>query len=268
MVLVFAVTSLPARPRTRKAPKTPRKVNAATTTSFSNNGPIEISAVKEGAGYSPVRGNGLNYSFYRDLRPAGRPKDTNDNATDFMWVVSEGEGIDGQILGAPGAENLSSPLQQNANFVVSLVAPCTGASTPPNRVRNLTPNPENNSTFGTLSIRRTVTNTTPNDITQLRFRIIDITTLPAPEGVADLRALTSTDSTEGNPCAPGELIDLLSVTLEGTSSLAGQPLGGGWNSTLTLPTPLPANSSINVNFLLGVQQTGRFRFFINIEALP
>jgi hypothetical protein len=149
-----------------------------------------------------------------------------------------------------------------------LVAPCTGASTPPNRVRNLTPNPENNSTFGTLSIRRTVTNTTPNDITQLRFRIIDITTLPAPEGVADLRALTSTDSTEGNPCAPGELIDLLSVTLEGTSSLAGQPLGGGWNSTLTLPTPLPANSSINVNFLLGVQQTGRFRFFINIEALP
>ncbi|HEV8427465.1 MAG TPA: hypothetical protein VGQ41_06100, partial [Pyrinomonadaceae bacterium] len=107
MVLVFAVTSLPARPRTH--------------------GPLEISAVKEGAGYSPVRGNGLNYSFYRDLRPAGRPKDTNDNATDFMWVVSEGEGIDGQILGAPGAENLSSPLQQNANFVVSLVAPCTGA---------------------------------------------------------------------------------------------------------------------------------------------
>src|ERR1700752_16369 len=223
---------------------------------------------KEGAGYSPVNAAGLNHALYRDLRPAGRPKDTNDNAADLVFVETDGNGFDGEQLGAPGAENLSSPTQQNANFAVSLIAPCTGASTAPNRIRNTTPDPQNNANFGTLSIRRQITNNTQNDITQLRFRIIDITTLPAPEGIADLRALTSSDVTEVDPCNPGELINLMGVTLEGVSSQAGQPLGGGLNSTLTLPTPLPPESSVNVTFLLGVQQTGHFRFFINVEALP
>jgi len=224
---------------------------------------------KEGIGYAPVRGvEGLAYSLYRDLRPAGRPKDTNDNAADLVFVVTDPTGLDGQQLGAPGAENLSSPTQQNANFVVSLIAPCTGASTAPNRVRNFASDPSNNATFGTLSIRRKFTNNTQNDITQLRFRIIDITTLPSPQGVADLRALNSTDSTEVDPCNSDSLIDLRGVTLDGVSTQAGQPLGGGLNSTLTLPSPLAPNSSVDVNFLLGVQQTGYFRFFINIEALP
>lgn len=224
---------------------------------------------KEGIGYAPVRGvEGLAYSLYRDLRPAGRPKDTNDNAADLVFVVTDPTGLDGQQLGAPGAENLSSPTQQSANFVTSLIAPCTGASTSPNRVRNFASDPSNNATFGTLSIRRKFTNNTQNDITQLRFRIIDITTLPSPQGVADLRALNSTDSTEVDPCNSDGLIDLRGVTLDGVSTQAGQPLGGGLNSTLTLPSPLAPNSSVDVNFLLGVQQTGYFRFFINLEALP
>ncbi len=231
---------------------------------------VEIDPIyREGTGYSAIKGEGLNYTRYRELRPAGRPKDTNDNAVDFLFVLTnEGNAIDGQQLGAPGPEGLSSPTQQNANFPVTLVFPCFGASTAPNRVRDTTSNPENNSTFGILSIRRQVTNNTQNDITQLRFRIIDITTLPSPEGVADLRAITSTDSTEVDRCNLGGFVDLLGITLEGTSSQVGQPLGGGLNSTLTLPTPLAPNSSINVNILLGVQQTGRFRFFINVEALP
>jgi hypothetical protein len=33
-------------------------------------------------------------------------------------------------------------------------------------------------------------------------------------------------------------------------------------------TPLANNDSINVQFLLGVQQTGKFRFLIIVEALP
>ena len=48
--------------------------------------------------------------------------------------------------------------------------------------------------------------------------------------------------------------------------------GGGLNSslssgTVTLQTPLPDGESIDVRFLLGIQQTGSFKFFINIEAL-
>ncbi len=38
--------------------------------------------------------------------------------------------------------------------------------------------------------------------------------------------------------------------------------------TITLATPLAPGASINLQFLLGVQQTGSFKFFFNIEALP
>ncbi|HEY3581416.1 MAG TPA: lamin tail domain-containing protein [Pyrinomonadaceae bacterium] len=227
----------------------------------------ETNAVyKEGAGYAPLAPT-LDYARYRDLRPDGLPKDTGDNAADFLYVDTTATN---GMLGAPGAENLTSPTEQNDNFPATLMAPCIAASNAPNRVRDFTSDPENQATFGTLSIRRVITNNTANDVTRLRFRIIDITTSPAPVGFADLRVLTSSGSTEDDPCNPGELIDIAGLTLETPPS---QPLGGGFNSTLsagtiTLETPLAANSSITVNFLLGVQQTGRFRFFVNVEALP
>jgi hypothetical protein len=52
-----------------------------------------------------------------------------------------------------------------------------------------------------------------------------------------------------------------------------QPNGGGFNSTLsvsavTLATPLADGASVNVQFMLGIQQTGTFKFFINVETLP
>ena len=147
---------------------------------------------------------------------------------------------------------------------------CIAASAAPNRVRDFTSDPQNQATFGAMSIRRVITNNTANDVTRLRFRIIDITTLPAPAGIADLRVLTSSGSTEDDPCQPGELITIAGLTLETPPS---QPLGGGLNSTLSagtiaLDAPLAPNSSITVSFLLGVQQTGKFKFFVNVEALP
>jgi hypothetical protein len=49
--------------------------------------------------------------------------------------------------------------------------------------------------------------------------------------------------------------------------------GGGFNSSMsnglvTLATPLANGASADVRFLLGIQQTGAFRFYLNIEALP
>lgn len=65
------------------------------------------------------------------------------------------------------------------------------------------------------------------------------------------------------------------VTVHGTTleQPPNQPSGGGLNSTLaagtiTLATPLANGASINVQFLLGVQQTGFFRYLIIVEALP
>jgi hypothetical protein len=37
---------------------------------------------------------------------------------------------------------------------------------------------------------------------------------------------------------------------------------------ITLGTPLAPGASLNLQLLLGVQQTGSFKFFFNIEALP
>ena len=66
------------------------------------------------------------------------------------------------------------------------------------------------------------------------------------------------------------MISVIGSTLE---TPPAQPNGGGQNSTLsagtvTLATPLAAGASINMRFLMGVQQNGGFRFFINVEALP
>ena len=226
---------------------------------------------REGNGYPPIETNTLDYAFIRDQRPAGVPKDTNDNAADFLFVDTSATNAGaGQHLGAPGPENLAAPTQHNNSVTASLMAPCMAAAGAPNRVRDFTSDPENNSREGTLSIRRTFTNNGGTDITRLRFRIIDITTAPAPQGTADLRVLSSTDSIEVDRCNLGGLIDIAGLTLE---TPPAQSLGGGFNSTVAagvvnLETPLQVGSSITVNFLLGVQQTGQFRFFVNIEALP
>ena len=38
--------------------------------------------------------------------------------------------------------------------------------------------------------------------------------------------------------------------------------------TVTLGTPLANGASINLQFLIGIQQTGNFKLYLNIEALP
>jgi hypothetical protein len=176
----------------------------------------------------------------------------------------------------PGPENLTSPTQQNANMLVLNLDGTVASSSPPNRARDLTSDPPNNSTFGTLDIRRRVVNASGFPVTRLRFRIIDITTFPTPLGIADLRPRTSTNLTvnginDADTCAGTTpcTVTVLGTTLEQPPS---QPNGGGFNSslssdTVTLATPLAPGESINIHFLFGLQQTGSFKFFINIEIL-
>jgi hypothetical protein len=64
------------------------------------------------------------------------------------------------------------------------------------------------------------------------------------------------------------------VTVWGTSieTPPDQPNGGGFNTSMrandiTLSQPLAPGQSINLQFLLGVQQSGTFHFFIAVEAL-
>lgn len=242
---------------------------------------------KEGTGYPALTPFSIDYSFYRDncgkggsittfgLCTIDTPKDTNNNAADFIFVDTNGTSAGaGQRLGAPGPENLSSPIQRNASFNVTLLDTCVAAASPPNRVRDFTSDPANNSTFGTLDIRRTITNNTGGNVTRLRWRVIDLTTFPAPSGIADLRPRTSTAvvvTVDRPPCGSGTS----NVTVQGTTleQPPSQPNGGGFNSsmssgTVTLATPIANGASLDVRFLLGIQQTGSFKFYLNVEALP
>jgi hypothetical protein len=228
----------------------------------------------EGSGIGLVGGVTANaeYSFLRKLT-SGIPQDTNDNASDFMFVAPTGGIISAlqSSLGAPGPENVLSPIQRTTFFPTSLIDPCQSNAAPPNRVRDLTSDPANNSTFGTLTVRRRFTNATGAPVTQLRFRIVDVTTLPVPVGVADLRARTSVTTNVSLSAACGGGTDSVKgLTLD---TPPAQALGGGFNSTLsagtiTLATPLAPGAAIDVQFLLGVQQQGGFRFFVTVEALP
>jgi hypothetical protein len=211
------------------------------------------------------------------------PKDTDNNAVDFIWVDTNGTSAGaGQRLGAPGPQNLSSPIQRNGNFATLLVDQTVATSAAPNRVRDFTSDSANNSTFGTLSIRRRFVNLTGGSVTRLRYRIVDLTTFPAPSGFADLRPRTSVsvvvggvnDSSTclatGAPATPPCTVTVQGTTLETPPS---QPNGSGFNGslsagTVTLGTPLPSGASINLQFLNGIQQTGTFKVYLNIEALP
>ncbi len=239
---------------------------------------------REGAGLAPAGGVTADgeYSFMRKLN-SGQPQDTSDNAADFVFVSTTGGTFGGMqsTLGAPGPESLGSPLQRNATIKATLIDPgCAGSATaatqPCPRFRDSTPdpNPANNSALGTFSIRRRFVNNTGGPVTRLRFRIVDVTAGPAASGTADMRARTSGNQSAvcmgtGLGCSgPGAAITINGTTVEVPPAQAS---GGGLNTsmTVTLPGGMLANgAAVNVQFLLGIQQGGAYRFFINVEALP
>jgi hypothetical protein len=218
-------------------------------------------------------GKGGSTSLQGFCPNGGFSKDTNNNAADFIFVDTNGTngaGAAQRRLGAPGPENLSSPVQRTAQMPTSPVAPCVALTMPPNRVRTVQNNPGSpTSELGTLSIRRRFTNNTGLPVTRLRFRIVDLSTFPVPTGTADLRAISSSLSVEGNPCG-GAPLAIQGTTLEEPPA---QPNGGGFNSTLSadtvsLATPLPHGVGIDVQLLFGVQRIGQFKVFVMVEALP
>ncbi len=248
---------------------------------------------KEGTGYPALTPFSIDYAFVRDncgkqgsittFGPCSRstPIDTDNNATDFYFVDTNGTSAGaGQRLGAPGPENLASPIQRNSTITPANLDSTVNVASPPNRVRDFTSVPANNSTFGTLSLRLRFINNTGANVTRLRFRIIDLTTFPAPSGIADLRPITSSSVVvaginDSATCTAASLSTPCTVTVQGTTleQPPSQPNGSGFNGslaagTVTLGTPLANGASVNVQFLLGIQQTGNFKIYVNMEALP
>ncbi|HYE65060.1 MAG TPA: lamin tail domain-containing protein, partial [Pyrinomonadaceae bacterium] len=248
---------------------------------FNNASGATAELFREGSGLSPVGAVRGEHSFVRKKSAStGLPQDSDDNAADFMLVSTTGGIFNGvqSVLGAPGPESINSP-RLNQSINASLADPLSCSDCPSNRARlfcgatGTPPCDAATSPLGFLSIRRKFINRTGADVTRLRFRIVDITTLGTPlesTPQADLRAVSSSDvivSTDlGNILVRG-------TTLEMSST---QALGGGVNSSLSAGTvtptnPVPSvtpNNSINVQFMLGVKALGRFRFYIIVEAQP
>lgn len=222
----------------------------------------------------PVSSQSTNYFFVRKMT-SGLPQDTGDNAADFALVTLGSDS--GATLGAPGPENRSSPIQRNGTVKASLLDPSVTSAFPPNRARSGTP--VANGAFGTLTLRRTFRNMTGAPVTKLRFRVVDITTRGNTQaGQADLRAINS--SPEIVVVGGGANVTVQGVRLEEPPE---QFSGGGLNSSLdccdtpevdapagtrdvTLDEPLEDGDSISIQFRLGVEQEGSFRFFVNVEA--
>ncbi|PYS87950.1 MAG: hypothetical protein DMF64_21805 [Acidobacteria bacterium] len=221
--------------------------------------------VFSGGGFTPP---GVQYAWVRKLT-TGLPQDTDDNAQDFALVSLSGDMLGGvqSTLGAPGPENSASPIQHNAQIKSSLIDPqCPGggpATSACARVRD--PNAAGaNAAQGTLDLRRTFTNSTGQTITRLRFRLVNITTQGnRAAGEADLRALDGSDimltRTDTNP------ITARGLTVETPPTPTN---GGGLNTSLvpTVSAPITSGASLPVHFLIGVQQGGNYRYFVNIEA--
>jgi hypothetical protein len=239
-----------------------------------NNPTTPVAALyREGAGLAPVGAYSGEHSFVRKMT-SGVPQDTDDNAQDFVLVSTSlaqtPTGVQ-PIAGAPGPENLYSPVMRNSQLKASYIDfGCVGVGTDPTtacaRVRVTTPIA--GAPVGTLSIRRRWTNHTSTPVTSLRFRIVDMTTLGnRGAGDADLRLLSSSDVTlTGSNGLP---VNLKALTLE--QSPPAQTSGGGINSSMrvgsiTLDAPLAPNAGVNLEFRLGVQVDGNYRFIVNIEA--
>ncbi|MFL6209579.1 MAG: carboxypeptidase regulatory-like domain-containing protein [Pyrinomonadaceae bacterium] len=236
---------------------------------FNNQSSTSAPLFTEGVGLAPVNANVAadeQFSYVRKLT-SGMPQDTGDNTQDFVLVSTTGT-VAGTLtqLGAPGPENLSSPVQRNATIKGALIERLLPSTAPPNRVRDFNVVP--NGALGTLTLRRKFTNKTGQPVTALRFRIVDITTLHTPNAggaQADLRALDSADVVV--TLSGGVQVTVKGTTLEQPPT---QGQGGGLNSTLTVQLPggaLAAGATVNVQFTLGVQASGNFRFLVNVEAL-
>ena len=249
--------------------------------------------LREGTTLTPLVGSVLEYSYFRDecgkkgnpssfgpCPTGGATKDSNDNAEDMVFVETTGAvTVAGRRLGAPGPQGMGSPRKNDDIFTLLLDA-TKGANGQPNRERNNSVSVPNGAT-GTLTIRRRFVNSTGAPVTKLRFRIVDISSL-GTGAVADLRALSSgsvviSGIQDSATClaSTGSAATPCTITVQGTTleEPPNQPMGGALNSSwnagsITLAAPLANGASVNIQLVLGVQNSGSFKFFFNVEALP
>ncbi len=227
------------------------------------------------------------YAFERRQssgNPAGVPLDNNNNSGDFIFVSTTGAAFasvtgDGtattldSTLGSP-SPNSTTGYVQTGSVAMSLLDTSVANSVAPNRVRlnavdsGVTGAPDR---FGTLRLRRTLTNNGGTTYTRVRFHVVTITTYSAGGlggysdlNQADVRLLTSPDETGIATSTGAKNVIGTSVQAPATGTV-----GGGLNAnTVVLNQALTPGSSANYSFELGVARKGNFLVGFTIELLP
>jgi hypothetical protein len=247
---------------------------------FNNGSGGTCDLLTEGTPLPNTRGSTQQYAFVRREPLSGGVQDTNNNAADFVEVSTNPTQNVGDnpspVLGAPGPQNTSSPVNANDVVAIGLTSPSAGQFAPPNRERN--PSPDGLcSPLGTLLLRRSVTNNSGVPISRLRFRVIDVTTVNREDESnggqqAILHVRSSSDETVSGVPGRGD-VQVLGLQDE-QEFMENETMCGGLNNSLSvssdfinLESPLAPGATIDVVFLLGVEQTGHFRFYVNVEAL-
>jgi hypothetical protein len=248
---------------------------------FNNGSGGTCDLLTEGTPLPNTRNSTQQYAFVRKEPLSGGVQDTNNNAADFVEVSTQPHTNVGDnpspVLGAPGPQNTSSPVNRNDVISANLTSPAAGQSAPPNRERHpaTTPTPEPCSNLGTLLLRRSFTNNSGAFVSRLRFRVIDVTTVnSADESSGGQQAIlhVRSSSPETLTGVPGRGTVQVFGLHDEQATLEDPTQCGGLNNSLsddsiTLGTPLAPGATIDVSFLLGVEQTGHFKFFVNVEAL-
>ena len=242
---------------------------------------------RENTGLTVLSPIDKEFSYARKVTTTGYPQDTNNNASDFWLVSTDATVFDAcsdapicttyantfaSVLGAPGPENLSSPVNRTSQLKSSLIEPAAGSLGGANAVRDSTPGtPGSPTAFGTLTLRRRFTNTTGGAVTKLRLRVTNITTINSPGAgatQADIRALTSaTQSISVTNNGVTTEVDVRKATLEEPPT---QEKGGGYHSSLLVDIPgvsLINGNSVVVNIRFGVAKGGAFSLAYVVEAL-
>jgi hypothetical protein len=280
---------------------TANPANFGDTTRLDAVGFTAVSGFYETTPLSPSTGvtDNQQFSFARKLA-TGRPLDTNNNSNDFMLVATRPDLIlttgATALQGAPGPENTASPVNRGDLIKARLIDSTVTLNDPPNRDRNPLPYNDTVTTsdptgaapgeapyaHGWLALRRRFVNNTGAQVTGLRFRVVIITANRTNtlmnNGTADIRAISSADvsvsSNDPTVCGAQPLpcsvpVKGLKVDQQGPMS---QPRGGGLNTSLSIDlsgNPIPVGGgTVDVQFLLGVQEAGAFSFFVVVEALP
>ncbi len=213
-------------------------------------------AYREGAGLVTPSQTGAQLAYQRRMSAGVPVTDKTDNAADFVLVATDANTTDhgaGAVLGAPAPQNLTWRIDANDVAQSYLLNPSEPASGADNRTYN--------ASTGTLTVRRTITNTSNTQtITALWVRYTSITTYG--DTTANQALLTAQTATGG------ETVDGKYITGTTVDQPPNQPNGGGLGTSLLIDVGdggLAPGQSINVDLQFHVARGGSFSFGYNAE---